>query len=182
MLKKPNAMLQNDDSQTVEFGPATPADRLPLARMLELYQYELSDIWDQDLDVHGEYGYLLDRYWSNKTCCPFVARVNGNYAGFALVNRDSPLGADARWMDQFFVLKKYRRSGIGKRLAGAVISCNHGLWNVGQMTRNVAAREFWLAVIGEITNNRFTEKVLTEGWWQGYLQVFEVEPAPSGTS
>lgn len=171
-------MLLNDNLQTAEFAPAAPADRLPLARMLELYQYELSDIWDQDLDAHGEYGYLLDRYWSNKTCSPFVARVNGNYAGFALVNRGSPLGGDAFWMDQFFVLKKYRRSGIGRSLARTVISGSPGTWHVGQMTLNMAAHKFWQVVISEITTGRFTEKVLTEGWWQGYLQVFEVEQAP----
>ena len=33
---------------------ATLADQLPIRRMLELYQHDLSDIWDQDLDVHGE--------------------------------------------------------------------------------------------------------------------------------
>ena len=43
---------------------ASGADRLPIQRMLELYQHDLSGIWDQDLDAHGEYGYALDRYWA----------------------------------------------------------------------------------------------------------------------
>ncbi|MGF6243738.1 hypothetical protein P3T42_005503 [Paraburkholderia sp. GAS38] len=38
---------------------ASAEERLPLYRMLELYQHDLSDIWDQDLDVHGEYGYSI---------------------------------------------------------------------------------------------------------------------------
>ena len=41
---------------------AQPVDRLPLYRMLELYQHDLSDIWDQDVDAHGEFGYELDKY------------------------------------------------------------------------------------------------------------------------
>ena len=55
--------------------------------MLELYQHDLSDIWDQDLDSHGEYGYALDRYWDTEGFYPFVVIVNGKYAGFALVNQ-----------------------------------------------------------------------------------------------
>jgi hypothetical protein len=55
---------------------ATVADRQPLQRMLELYQYDLSDIWDQDLDAAGEFGYGLDRYWSawmTRSSCPAVS-------------------------------------------------------------------------------------------------------------
>jgi len=69
-----------------EVRAATPADRLPIYRMLELYQHDLSDIWDQDLDCHGEYGYALDRYWDTEGCFPFVAIAAGKYAGFALVD------------------------------------------------------------------------------------------------
>jgi hypothetical protein len=55
---------------------AAPHDRLPLQRMLELYQHDLSDIWDQDLDRHGEYGYPLDRYWADPRCVPYVFLVD----------------------------------------------------------------------------------------------------------
>ena len=86
------------------FREATSADRLPLFRMLELYQHDLSDIWDQDLDVHGEYGYALDRFWQEEDCHAFVALLNGYYAGFALVDRATKIAASGHWMDQFFVL------------------------------------------------------------------------------
>ena len=50
----------------IEITGASLEDRLPVFRMLELYQHDLSDIWDQDLDVHGEYGYELDRFWQGR--------------------------------------------------------------------------------------------------------------------
>ena len=105
-------------STAEQFRRALADDRLPLARMLELYQHDLSDIWDQDLDAHGEYGYALDAYWRDRHYHPFVAVVNGRYAGFALVNPDLKVGtpgedSSAHWMAQFFVLKKYRRTGLG---------------------------------------------------------------------
>ena len=36
--------------------------------MLELYQHDLSDIWDQDLDAAGEFGYDLTKYWRDPAC------------------------------------------------------------------------------------------------------------------
>jgi hypothetical protein len=67
-------------SSTLEVRRATATDRLPVFRMLELYQHDLSDIWDQEVDSHGEYGYPLDHYWKEPSCHPFVALVNGHYA------------------------------------------------------------------------------------------------------
>ena len=119
------------------------AERMPIFKMLELYQYELSDIWDQDLDEHGEYGYALDRFWNDKRCAPFVALIEGHYAGFALVDASVKVGASDYWMDQFFILKKYRKHGIGRALAFEVFSQMAGKWEVGQMTENVAAQAFW---------------------------------------
>lgn len=152
---------------------ASPTDRLPLYRMLELYQYDLSDIWDQDLDAHGEYGYALDRYWSRLDCHPFVALVQGRYAGFALVDTAVKVGAGGHWMDQFFILKKYRRHGIGRVLAHHIFAALPGEWEVGQMTGNLAAQQFWRSVIAAYAGRAYTEHTLAGGWWEGVVQCFE---------
>jgi predicted acetyltransferase len=152
---------------------ATPADRQPIQRMLELYQHDLSDIWDQDLDCHGEYGYALDRYWEMEGFHPFVATAESKYAGFALANQAVRVGTEGRWMDQFFVLKKYRRQGVGQLLAVSALSELPGRWEVGQMPQNHAAQAFWRRVIGELTGGRYKEYEVRTGEWQGVVQVFE---------
>lgn len=152
---------------------ATPTDRLPIGRMLELYQHDLSDIWDQDLNSNGEYGYAMDRYWDTQGCYPFVATAEGKYAGLALVDSSVRVGTDGHWMDQFFILKKYRRHGAGRVLAKAVFAALPGRWEVGQMPENRAAQTFWRQVIGEYTVGRFKEHELRTGWWQGIVQVFD---------
>ena len=63
---------------------AAADDFAAVGRMLELY-YELSDIWDQDLDARGEYGYNLDEHVLAERFFAHVALINGSYAGFALV-------------------------------------------------------------------------------------------------
>jgi predicted acetyltransferase len=155
---------------------ASAEERLPLYRMLELYQHDLSDIWDQDLDVHGEYGYSLDRFWHDTDCHAFVALVDGKYAGFALVDTAVKVGPAGFWMDQFFVLKKYRRSGVGRELATQVFVALPGKWEVGQMTENAAAQAFWRGVIKDYTRGDYWERRLTDGWWQGVVQGLEVKP------
>ena len=157
---------------------ALPSDRLPLYRMLELYQHELSDIWDQDLDIHGEYGYPLDRYWGSKGWYPFVATAFDKYAGFALVNPAVRIGSEGYWMDQFFIVKKYRRQGIGRSLAKSLFSSLPGQWEVGQMPRNLPGQAFWRKVINECTDGRFKEHEIRTVGWQGIIQAFESTARP----
>jgi predicted acetyltransferase len=157
----------------VEVRAASLADRLPIYRMLDLYQYDLSEIWDQDLDCHGEYGYALDRYWDTDGCHAFVVTVEGHYAGFALVDPSVRMGTDGRWMDQFFVLKKYRRRGVGRLMAKWVFAALPGRWEVGQMPQNHAAQVFWRKVIGECTGGRFREHEVRGAGWHGLIQIFE---------
>jgi predicted acetyltransferase len=155
---------------------ASPEDRLPLYRMLELYQHDLSDIWAQELDRHGEYGYALDRFWREKNCHPFVITVDGNYAGFALVDTAVKVGSGGYWMDQFFILKKYRRHGIGRRLARQVFDALPGKWEVGQMLDNLGAQAFWRSMIGGYTQNNYAESTLLGNRWDGVVQSFESKP------
>ena len=155
---------------------AVAEDRLPIQRMLELYQHDLSDIWDQDLDIHGEYGYSLDRFGSDRDCRAYVATVCDRYAGFALVDRAAKVGSDAYWMDQFFVLKKYRMGGVGRHLARQVLTSLPGRWEVGQMRENRAAQAFWRSVVAGCTSGGFEERTVSVGWWQGVVQCFQIEP------
>jgi predicted acetyltransferase len=157
---------------SVHVSLATAAERTPLFRMLELYQHDLSDIWDQDVDAAGEFGYGLDRYWSEAGNWPYVFRVNNHFAGFTLVDTRVKLPNGDFWMDQFFVMKKYRGRGVGAQAAKAVFDLHAGRWQVGQMPNNHAARTFWRNTIGAYTHSNFEEHAITEGWWQGSVQRF----------
>ena len=159
----------------LEVRLATHVDREPLRRMLELYQYELSDIWDQDIDAAGEYGYALDRYWNAPGNHAYVALLDGNYAGFALVDDQVKLPGGQYWMDQFFVLKKYRRRGFGQELAARVIDRHPGQWQIGQMADNHPAQSFWRKTLVAIGAGDLHECAVTTGWWQGLVQQFAIK-------
>lgn len=159
---------------------AAPADFPALQQLLELYQYELSDIWPQPLDEQGRYGYDLSRHRLGQRWHAHMAWVDGQPAGFALVAPAAVTRRTGCWMEQFFVLKAHRRRGLGESLAHHVLAAHPGPWAVGQMPANTAAQAFWRRVIGSLTAGAFTERRLTEGAWQGVVQVFDVaDPAPT---
>ncbi len=80
-------------------------------------------------------------------------------------------------MEQFFILKRYRRSGFGRALAEFVFLRHPGPWEIGQIVGNATAYSFWRKVIGEVTAGQFTELQVTEGWWQGVVQQFNIGDA-----
>lgn len=159
---------------TIDCRLAAAGDFGALQQMLELYQHDLSDIWHQDLDHEGRYGYDLSRHRDGVTSFAHVALLDGAYAGFALVSPAHVTRRAGFWMEQFFVLKRYRGAGVGRVLARHVFGCHPGLWEVGQMPANIAAQSFWRGVIGELSGGAHTELVVTEGRWQGVVQQFNM--------
>ncbi|HEX2585478.1 MAG TPA: GNAT family N-acetyltransferase [Steroidobacteraceae bacterium] len=158
---------------TIDIRRAEVSDRVPLYRMLDLYQYDLSDIYPQEINAQGEYGYNLDRYWNDPVCHAFIATVDGFYAGFALVDARVKIGASGYWMDQFFILKKHRRAGVGSTLATKVFSTLPGHWEIGQMPANLDAQSFWRRVISKYTGGRYSEQLVTQGKSSWIVQTFE---------
>lgn len=162
-------------SIAIECRIARPEDFPALEQMLELYQHDLSDIWDQDLEADGRYGYDLARHRTGKTSHAHLALVDGRFAGFALVAPAIVTRTEGCWMEQFFILRKYRRSGVGEALALDVFRRHPGLWEVGQMPANLPAQAFWRKVIGRVTGGNFIEVEVTEGWWLGIVQQFSID-------
>ena len=161
----------------LELRKANPEDFPALQQMLELYQYDISDIYLQDTDAEAKYGYNLDRHRQDQRFHAHVALEGSQYIGFALVAPAIVTRKEGSWLEQFFILKRYRRSGAGRALALHVFQSYPGLWEVGQMPANHAAQAFWHQVIGTATAGAFVELQVTEGWWQGVVQQFHARAA-----
>ncbi len=89
-----SSLRVGDAGHAFRFRVAEWHDRPVLARMLELYQYDLSHVWPQDLDLHGEYGFAVDRYLRNPRLCAILFLVDNKYAGGHFVEHDLH---DDRW-------------------------------------------------------------------------------------
>lgn len=153
---------------------AEPADFAAIQQLLELYQYELSDIWPQEMDVEGRYGYDLAPHRQGQRFHAHVARVGPQHVGFALVAPAVVTRSEGSWMEQFFVHRQFRHAGIGAALARHVFRRHPGPWEVGQMPANVAAQAFWRKIIREVTAGAYEEVEVAQGWWQGVVQRFDI--------
>jgi predicted acetyltransferase len=124
---------------SVEVVDATPEHRSVLARLFELYQYDFSE-WDgEDVGDDGCFGPgNLDAYWTDRDRHPYLLRVDGHWAGFALVRSGAPHD-----MAEFFVMRKFRRRGTGRDAARAIFARFPGEWQVRQMRYNPKATAFW---------------------------------------
>ena len=161
----------------LECRKARPEDFPALEQMLELYQYDLSDIWHQDLDAQAKYGYDLSRHKQGECFHAHIAIEGTQYVGFALVAPAAVTRKEGAWMEQFFIHKRNRRSGAGIALARHVFYSHPGPWEVGEMPTNRQAQAFWRKVIAELTGGEFTEVQVTQGWWQGVVQQFHIRTA-----
>jgi predicted acetyltransferase len=138
-----------------ELIEATADDEPVIRRLLELYLHDFSEFSGQDLDEHGEYGYRsLDQYWTDPGRHAFLVRVDGRLAGFALVRRVG----QAMEMAEFFVVRKYRRQGVGTTAAHRLFHRFPGEWRVAYDPANVAAQAFWRRTVQGSAADRFTER------------------------
>ena len=99
----------------------TTADQAPLIRNLyQFYAYESSDWEQEDVEVDGRF-YIhdehLQRHWQDDGWGAYLVLADGFIAGFVLVERSELPGIDALELADLFILKKYRRQGIGQAVA-----------------------------------------------------------------
>ena len=87
--------------QEVTLERATRRDAALLANLLELYMYDLSDIFSLKLGADGRFGYdKLALYWSEPDRrFAYLIRADGALAGFALVMHGAPDIKDADAID-----------------------------------------------------------------------------------
>jgi len=147
-----------------------------LRQLIELYEYDFSEFDQKDLNEYGFYGYrYLDHYWTEEARHPFFIKVNGELAGFVLVNDYCYLLKDpeSRSIAEFFVMRKYRRTGVGKTVACRIFDLFPGKWEVIQHKNNLPAIIFWEAVINEYTRGRFKKDQVQTEHWQGQALIFD---------
>lgn len=160
------------DSQDVFLEVATIEEAPLLANLLELYIHDLSEAFPSvELGVDGRFGYpKLPLYWSEpERRFPFLIRCGGRIVGFIFVTRGSQVTEDPDVLDvaEFFVLRRHRRSGVGRRAALALWDRLPGRWIVRVYEANRGAVPFWAGVIAEYTKGAATKlkkPEVPEGW------------------
>ncbi|MED4205386.1 GNAT family N-acetyltransferase [Neobacillus mesonae] len=131
-----------------------------LTNLMQFYIYDFSEFIEAHVEENGRFGdYPLNDYWTEDNHFPYLVRFKGKYAGFVLVKWIKTETKSYFSIAEFFIMKKYRRTGLGKSVAGEIFRLHKGNWEVFQMEKNQQAQLFWRNVINEYTGGRFTERV-----------------------
>jgi predicted acetyltransferase len=139
----------------VELVIAAAVDRPTIENLMQLYIHDFSEHWsgrsEGELLNTGRFpDYPLDPYWSDPNCVPLMLRGDGKLAGFALLNHAGHGGRPVdRNMAEFFVVRKYRRAGLGRLAAHQIFTRYPGQWEVAVARRNLVALAFWRRVIAQ---------------------------------
>ena len=155
--------------------PATRADTLVLDRLLQLSAYDFSEYGGTDVDTNGVFpSPYSDTIWQPYDH-NFLIRVDGHLAGFAFVTRhDSYIDhGDVYLLSEFFVMRKYRRRGVGKHVAYTIFDRFAGHWELATNPGRIAAQAFWRRVVGDYAVGTYRE--VAEGCerWGGPIWAFE---------
>ena len=139
----PQALRRQPVGQ-VTVARASESDKPVIRRLLELNSHDFSAIDGRALGPHGEYGYpYLDHYWlDGEDRHPFLVTVDEEIAGCALVRAGHP-----HELAEFFVVRKFRRRGVGTAAARQLFGRFPGPWIVREMAGNDDATAFWRRAI-----------------------------------
>lgn len=136
--------------------PIPYSQKSVLQQLFQLYAYDFSEYNGRNLNNCGFYAYAeLDSWWLKRERYPYFLRVDEKLAGFALVSRESRVSRDSRVLSEFFVLRKYRRQGVGTEAARRIFDRFPGQWEVSQNVKNPTSLEFWGKVIPHYTEGGF---------------------------
>jgi predicted acetyltransferase len=163
-------------SAHIEVIPAITEQESVVANLLELYAHDFSEFHDLELGADGKFGYRhLPLYWREPGRHPFLVRMDGKLAGLVLVKRGSEIsGNESVWdVAEFFVLRGYRRRGIGTETAHVVWRRFPGLWEVRVMRSNRPARHFWKRAIAAFTGETIRSVRVEKGGECWHLFSFE---------
>ena len=174
-LYRRNLVHQGVMAMQIDVITATSEDKPIIERLLQLYEHDNSEFFGADLDPDGLYRVAdLDALWQ-PSLHVFLVQVDHYLAGFAFVTRHpSYLNDGECWlMEEFFIMHKYRRKGVGGYVARTLFDQFPGRWEVSEWPTNLPSLTFWRSVIGRYTESQFDEEFVDTPRIHGFIQAFE---------
>ncbi len=168
------AVMEQEQHIQVELCPA--ADKYIICNMYPFYLYDLSEIWERLPNRYGVFeeddccatlaqqSDVFKIWWRHPgVLFPFLIRVNGIPAGFALVSTPPyvPAGEQVEYfLHEFFLMRPFRGKGIAQQAAKYVFDSFSGRWalHTNPTGRNMHTRRFWRQLLADYTSYKYDEQ------------------------
>ena len=161
--------------------PAPPSAEPLLERLVQLYAYDFSEFMALDINEFGLFtggtpiATCFQKSWRHAYLIRTAPQGTGPIAGFMILDERSRLTGQTDVIDvaEFFVLRRYRRLGVGRAAVAAAFALFPRRWEVRQTAANTVATAFWRDIIGAHTGGAFTETLVDDARWHGPVQFFD---------
>ena len=130
-----------------------------LRNLFEHYCYDMSELFDVDTGADGSYSYDTASVWA-KGYDTYLAKIGDSIAGFAIIGSGAEwLGAiGAHDVNEFFIMRKFRRCGFGQSMATFLWNEHPGEWLVRVFEANAPAILFWRTTISRYSFGSYREE------------------------
>ena len=146
-----------------------PESDLVLRNLFEHYIHDMAEWFEIDTKADGSYSYDTSVVWVNGYEA-YLAKTGDAIAGFAIV------GSAVEWlgdtgaydMHEFFVIRRFRRNGFGRKMATLLWNEHPGEWLVRVLESNEPAVVFWRTAISAYSGGSYEEerRIVNERRWR----------------
>lgn len=166
--------------QSVTLTEVSEKHESVIVNLMQLYLHDFSEFAEigtahSEVGPDGRFTYdWLDSYWRENSRIPLIVQAGGRLVGFILVNRWSALDRQLdKSIAEFFILRKYRRIGVGSRAAKLLFERWPGRWEVPVASYNKPALSFWRKTIPAIVDTTVEEYAGDGKRWVGTVLCFD---------
>lgn len=133
------------EERMIQLKEASNGDRILLWNLHQKYLYEMTNYYDNEMDVEGNYHYgYFDAYFTESERTAFLIYSDGRLAGFAMVNPYSYIGeAPDHVLAEFTIFPAFRKKHIGLEAARMIFGSFPGRWELKYNEKNAGAKRLW---------------------------------------
>jgi len=150
----------------ITLSKATKSDKDTIQNLGRFYIYDMSrycgflPTWETP--ASGVFECIdLSSYTEDPERHAFLIKVDGELAGFVLINKVGST-PDVDWnVGEFFVVSKFQGKGVGRFVAEQIFNQFPGTWETTQIPENKAAIDFWEKVVTQYTQGQFEKSYKT---------------------
>lgn len=128
----------------IELQRVTITEKSILRNLIHLCMHDYSEFDHFEIGPDGLFTYRwFEAYFQEKERHAYLISANQNLAGFVMM-RTNPENKDWDYqIAEFFILRRYRRLGVGTWASQQLLNKYPGLWEIAYSASNRTASKFW---------------------------------------
>ena len=165
-------MILKNLPESIELKILGEDEKHILKNLWSLYAHDLSE-YRETLNILEDGTYLFpdfDLYFKEDYMHPILIKVDGKIGGFVLLIEPPYLKERYDYgIEEFFILKKYRKKGVGTQVINKIFNMYKGNYWYIILEKNIASRSMFLKLY-KSSNIKFEEKLID---WDEVTKCYE---------